>query len=147
MKKFVMVALLGLLAIAPGCTLYGERPVINHWADATGGQGLENSFWEAVKSKSWDDLSGHVADNYLNLTSQGKMDRTAALARLQHFHLESYSLQDVQTELHGNTFVVTYQLILRGTFDDKPLSSDPVRMMTVWQHQAKGWVAIARSEM
>jgi hypothetical protein len=81
------------------------------------------------------------------MTPEGKLDRAAAVDRLQRFHLDDYVFENVHSELHGNTFVVTYELVLRGTFDDKPLSSDPVRMMTVWQQQSRGWVAIARSEM
>ena len=146
-RRLLVLALLGLLAIAPACTLYGERPVINHWADATGGQGLERSFWEDVKNKSWDDLSGHIAANYIAVTPAGKMDQAAALENLQHFDLKNYSLGNVQTELHGNTFVVTYELTLEGKFNDKPLPPEAVRMMTVWQQQKRGWVAIARSEL
>lgn len=142
----MMLMLLSVLAFLPGCTLYGERKVVNHWADATGGIGFERSFWEDVKDKNWNQLSGHVAGNYLAITSQGTMDRAAALERLQHMNLKSYSLANVKAELNGNTFVVTYQLTLEGTSDDKPISPDPMRMMTVWQQQKRGWVAIARSE-
>src|SRR5580704_12780283 len=144
--RLMMFMLLSVLAFLPGCTLYGERKVVNHWADATGGIGFERSFWEDVKDKNWDQLSGHVADNYLVTTSQGAMDRATALERLRHMDLKSYSLAKVKAELNGNTFVVTYQLTLEGEIDDKPISPDPVRMMTVWQQQKRGWVAIARSE-
>jgi hypothetical protein len=142
-----LLALLGLLALVPACTLWGEHPVVNHWKDATGGQGLERSFWEDVKTRSWNDLSGHIAGNYVAITPQGRLDRAAALERLQHFDLKDYTLADVKTELHGNTFVVTYQLTLDGKLDDKPFSSEPLRVMTVWQQQKRGWVAIARTEM
>ena len=143
----MMLMLLSVLAFLPGCTLYGEHKVVNHWADATGGIGFERSFWEDVKGKNWNQLSGHIAGNYLAITPQGTMDRTTALERLQRMDLKSYSLANVKAELNGNTFVVTYQLTLEGTIDDKPISSDPMRMMTVWQQQKRGWVAIARSEM
>ncbi len=142
----MVLVVLGILAFLPGCTLYGDRPVVNHWADATGGIGFERSFWEDVKGKNWNQLSGHIAGNYLVITPQGTMDRAAAFERLQHMDLKSYSLGEVKTELHGNTFVVTYQLTLEGTMDGNPLPSQPMRMMTVWQHQSRSWVAIARSE-
>lgn len=146
-RRLILLAALALLASAPACTLYGDRPVVNHWKDATGGEGLERSFWENVKDKSWDQLEGHIALNYVAITPEGKMDRAAALERLRHFNVEHYSLADLHTELNGNTFVVTYELRLQGKFGDQPLSLQPVSMMTVWQQQKKGWVAIARSEM
>jgi len=140
------IVLAVLLAFLPGCTLYGDRPVVNHWADATGGISFERSFWEDVKDKNWNQLSGHVADNYLVTNAQGILDRATAFERLQHMDLKSYSLANVKAELNGNTFVVTYQLTLEGTMDDKPIPSAPMRIMTVWQQQKRGWVAIARSE-
>jgi len=143
----MVLAVLGLLVSLAACTLYGDRPVVNHWADATGGISFERSFWEDVKDKNWNQLSGHVADNYLETNAQGTMDRAAAFDRLQHMDLKSYSLAEVKTELHGDTFVVTYQLTLEGTVDGKALPSQPVHVMTVWQHQSRSWVAIARSEM
>jgi hypothetical protein len=146
-SRLIFLLLLGALALLPACTLYGDRPVVNHWADATGGIGFERSFWEDVKTKSWDDLSHHIGGNYEVMTPEGKLDRATALDRLQRFHIDDYLFENVHSELNGSTFVVTYQLVLRGTFNDKPISSTPVGIMTVWQQQSKGWMTIARSEM
>jgi len=41
--------------------------------------------------------------------------------------------------------VVTYSITLRGTFAGQALPSSPVLMMTVWQKQKAGWMAIAHS--
>jgi hypothetical protein len=146
-RRLIWLLLLGLLAWAPACTLYGERPVVDHWKDATGGEGLERSFWEDVKTKSWDELDGHVASNYIAMMPTGKMDRAAAFERLRHFDLKDFSLANVQTELHADTFVVTYQMTLIGKFDDQPFTAQPVPMMSLWQHEKRGWVTIARTEL
>jgi len=53
----------------------------------------------------------------------------------------------LETEMHGETFVVTYEITMRGKFAGQPLPSGPVRMMTVWQKQSAGWMAIAHSVM
>jgi len=143
-KGFVLIALLAALACLAGCTLYGEHKVVNHWADATGGISFERSFWEDVKSKKWDELSRHVAGNYLLTTPQGTLHHDEALERLRHLDLKNYTLSEVHSELNGNTFVVVYDLTLEGTSDGKPLTNEPSRVMTVWQHQGKGWLAIAR---
>lgn len=99
-----------------------------------------------VKGKNWSQLSGHIAGNFLVTNAQGTMGRAAAFEHLQHMDLKSYSLAEVKTELHGDTFIVTYQLTLEGTMDEEPLPSQPLHVMTVWQHQSRSWVAIARSE-
>ena len=128
-----------------GCTLWGEHPV-THWKDATGGEGLERSYWEDVKAKHWTEIDRHLAGNYVLVTPEdGRLDRAAALSRLQDLQLDQYSLGDMQTELNGGTLIVTYNITLRGTSGGQPLPSVPMRMMTVWQQQKRGWLVIAHT--
>ncbi|HUK23201.1 MAG TPA: nuclear transport factor 2 family protein [Terriglobales bacterium] len=128
-----------------GCTLWPEHRV-NTWKDATGAEGLERSFWRDVKDKDWGELERHLSGNYVSFTlGEGRMDRAAALARFQQLQLQDYSLGDIQTELNGSTLVVTYTILMRGTYAGEPLPASPVRMMTVWQQQKSGWLAIAHA--
>lgn len=135
------------ILLLTGCTLWREHTV-NTWGDATGGEGLERSFWQEVKAKNWTGLEHHVAANYVSVTpEEGRFDRAAALQHLQQLKLDEFSLGDVQTELSGNTIVVTYAITMRGTFSGQPVPAGKVRMMTVWQQQKAGWMAIAHSVM
>jgi hypothetical protein len=64
------------------------------------------------------------------------------------WQLKDYALGDMQTELNGTTIVVTYTITLHGTVSGpgaQPLPTTPQHMMTVWQQQKAGWVAIAHS--
>lgn len=136
---FCAVVLLG------GCTVWRERPVSN-WSDVTGGEGLERAFWKDVKAKNWNQLERHIAGNFVSVTPvEGRLDRTAALQHLQPLQLDDYSLGDFQIELNAATLVVTYTITMRGTLAGQPLPTAPVRMMTVWQQQKTGWMAIAHS--
>ena len=74
-----------------------------------------------------------------------RLDKAAALAHLQQLQLDDYTLGDVHAEMNGDTFVVTYTVAMKGTFAGQPLPSEPVRMMTVWQKEKSGWMAIAHS--
>ena len=47
--------------------------------------------------------------------------------------------------MNGDTFVVSYTIILKGSFQGKPFPDQPQRRVTVWQRQKSGWVAIAHS--
>jgi hypothetical protein len=137
--------LLAVLVPSTGCTLWGEHPVKN-WQDATGGEGLERNYWTDVKAKRWDQLGQHLAGNYVSFTpEEGRLDRAAALDHLRPLQLEEYSLGDFETELNGQTLVVTYTITMRGTYAGQTLPAAPVRMMTVWQQEKMGWVAIAHS--
>ncbi len=138
--------LLTLLLLLPGCTMWREHPGSSKWTDATGGEGLERSFWKEVKDKRWNELEHHLAGNYIAVSpEQGRLDKASALARLQQLQLDDYTLGDVQTELNSDTFVVSYTIAMRGTIAGQALPSEPVRMMTVWQKQKAGWMAIAHS--
>ena len=129
-----------------GCTMWREHPGSTKWSDATGGEGLERSFWQEVKDKEWNELEHHMAGNFIAVSpEQGRLDKAAALAHLKQLQLDDYTLGDVQTELNSDTFVVSYTVAMRGTIAGQPLPSEPVRMMTVWQKQKAGWVAIAHS--
>ena len=138
--------LLTALLLLSGCTMWREHPGSTKWTDATGGEGLERSFWKEVKDKKWNELERHMAGNFMAVSpDQGRLDKAAALAHLQQLKLDDYTLGDFQTELNSDTFVVSYTVGMRGTIAGQPLPSEPVRMMTVWQKQKAGWMAIAHS--
>jgi hypothetical protein len=144
------------LIFAAGCTFYGEHPA-RKLSDATGGEGLERIFWKDVAAANWTELGRLLASNYVGMTPSGPIDREAALAQYQQWQLKDFSLGDVKTEMNGNTIVVTYSITLNGAAGggnkgggtagsgSQPLPSTPQQMMTVWQQQKSGWVAIAHS--
>ena len=52
---------------------------------------------------------------------EGHLDRAAALAHLEQFQwLEECSLGDFQTELTGETLVVTYTITMRVRWEARP---------------------------
>jgi hypothetical protein len=139
--------LLGAMVVLAGCTVWREHAV-RSWSDVTGGESLERNFWKEVKAKNWKELDQHIAGNYVSVTPQeGRLDRAAALAHYQPLQLDDFALGDFQIELNGSTLVVTYTITMRGTYGGQPLPTAPVRMMTVWQQQKAGWLAIAHSVM
>lgn len=139
-----VLALLSLLLLA-GCTVWAEHPA-RTWAEATGGEGLERNFWKEVKARNWNELERHLAGNYISFTpEEGRMDRAATLAHLQQLQLDEFSLGNFESELNGQALVVTYTITMRGSFAGQPVPAAPVRMMTVWQEQKAGWMAIAHT--
>ncbi len=134
------------MIFAASCTFYGEHPA-RKLSDATGGEGLERIFWKDVVAADWTELGRLLASNYVGITPSGTIDREAALAQYRQWQLKSFSLGDVKTEMNGNTIVVTYSITVSGTAGSgsQALPSVPQQMMTVWQQQKSGWIAIAHS--
>jgi len=143
-----LVMLLGFSFSLTACTLWPEqRAYTSNWEQSTGGEALERNFWKEVKAKNWTELERHIAANFTAINPNGMNDRAGTLERLKTFEVEDYSFGDVDTQMNGDTFVVTYTLVLRGTRGGEPLSGEPRRMMSVWQQQKTGWVIIAHTSI
>jgi hypothetical protein len=136
------------LMSTPGCTFYGEHPA-RALSEATGGEGLERVFWKEVQAANWVEVERALASNYSGVTPGGALDRSATLQQYRQWQLKDFALGDLKTELNGNTIVVTYTITLNGSLNGpggpQPLPAAPQHMMTVWQQQKAGWVAIAHS--
>lgn len=126
------------------CTFYRDRPA-RSFSEATGGEGLERVFWKELQAGNWVEVKRALASNYAGVTPAGTLDRSATLAQYHQWQLKDYVLGDLGTEMNGTTIVVTYTITLHGTAGSQPLPSAPQHMMTVWQQQKAGWVAIAHS--
>ena len=81
-SRLAIFVLLSALLLFAGCTMWREHPGSSKWTDATGGEGLERSFWREVKDKKWKELEQHIAGNYIAVSpEQGRLDKAAALAQ------------------------------------------------------------------
>jgi Domain of unknown function (DUF4440) len=145
MRRLTLLLCLLSLGMGSACTLWPRHGVVNTWTNATGGEGFERSFWRDVKEQNWTELDRHVASNYSLMTSGGRLDRAAALDYWKKYQIDAYSISAMDVELHGHTLVVTYSILLRGTFAGKPLPAAPMHVMAVWEEQKRAWEAIAHS--
>jgi hypothetical protein len=145
----LILMLMFMLIFAPACTFYGDHPA-RALSEATGGEALERVFWKDVRAANWVEVERALASNYAGVTPSGTLDRAATLDQYRGWQLKDYALGNLKTELNGSTIVVTYTITLNGiiangTGGSQPLPSAPQHMMTVWQQQKAGWVAIAHS--
>src|SRR6266851_3664872 len=146
---FALMSLVIFMTFESACTFYRDRPA-RTLSEATGGEGLERVFWKDVQAANWVEVERALASNYAGVTPSATLDRSATLEQYRSWQLKDYTLGDLKTELNGTTIVVTYIITLNGvtvngTAGSQPLSSAPQHMMTVWQQQKAGWVAIAHS--
>jgi hypothetical protein len=148
-SPLLTIALALLVSLSSACTFYADKPA-RSMEEATGGEGLERVFWKNVQTANSVGLERALASNYASVTSAGTLDRSATIEQYKTWQLKDYSIGDWQIELNGSTLVVTYTITLNGTITGRsgasqPLPSAPQHMMTVWQQQKKGWIAIAHS--
>ena len=146
-RTAVIATICSLLLMLAGCTVWGEhKPTV--WTDITGGESLEKVFLHEVQAKHWTDLESRLAPNFVLTIPEGTFDRAAGLEHLKQLQIRDLSLGDLQSQLNGNTYTVTYVLNIRGTLDGKAVPIAPLRAMSVWQRQVREqWVMLAHSAM
>jgi len=140
---WLMLALISA-CILVGCTAWSEHKP-RTWKDVTGGESLERLFWRELQAKNWAELEPHLAPTYVLVTPEGTFDRAAAIERWKQYEIQEHSLGEFNIQLNGNAYIVSYTLTLRGKLAGQPIPEGPIHAMTVWQQQAREWVAIAHS--
>ena len=107
-NRLAIFMLLSAVLLMSGCTVWREHPGSSNWKDATGGEGLERSFWKEIKAKRWIEVEHRISSNFVGVSAGGgRLDKAAALSHLQELQLDDYALGDVQSEMNSDTFVVT----------------------------------------
>jgi ketosteroid isomerase-like protein len=141
-KIAVAFALAGALA---GCTMWSAKPA--SWQNATGAEQFERLWWQDVKDKKWDAVERRLAGSYVTQDGGASYNRSQAMERLKKLEISEFTLGEVEAHPGGGEIIIlTYQMSLRGSYDGQPFTLQQSRMMTVWQRQKSGWVAIAHSE-
>ena len=137
----LVLASSAVIALA-GCSVWTPKP--SSWSNASGGEQFERLWWQSVKSKDWIQVEGRLASGYVAQSSATE-NKDEALARLKQLEISDLSLGNVDVRPAGDAMIVTYSLDLRGSVAGQPVSLMQSHMMTVWQQQKRGWVAIAHS--
>jgi Domain of unknown function (DUF4440) len=145
LKRFAGLVLIGsLLLITSSCSMWKNPP--KGWNGATGGEQLERLLWDEIKAKNWPELEKRLEPMFVSTSPEARHDRATSLERWKSYDLQSVNIADVQVQSAGADFIVTAQVTLTGTAGGKPLPSQPVATLTVWQQVSKGFVAVAHSD-
>ena len=141
--RLAALPLLLSLMLGMACTIAKERPA-RTFSEATGAEALERIFWKEIQAGNWIEIERVLASNYMGTAPGALLDRAATLDQYRGWKLTDFAIADLQTELNGPTFIVTYTITLNGTSAGQPLPS-PQHMMTVWHQHKSGWMVIAHS--
>ena len=116
------------------------------WKLATGPEAYEKLFWDEVKAKNWAEVERHLGATFVAISAEGRADRAQAMAMFKQLELQDYSLGELQATPNGADMMVSYTIVMRGTYKGQPLPANPFRMMTVWQQVKGGWIAVAHAD-
>jgi len=145
MAKSLAGILVLFIIFSTACGSGWKEPKTYTFKTATGAEQYERLFWDAVKNKDRLAISSHLASNFVRQDESGTKNKEQYLAELDQTKLADYSLAEVNVTPQGMDMIVTYLITLHGTKDGKPLPTEPIRHMSVWQQHKAGWVLVAQS--
>ncbi len=138
--------LLVLLAGMSGCTAWKDKPP-SQWSQASGGEQLERLLWRDLSANKWDTLRQRLSATYVYVSPEGVRDRDTTIEFLRQLEISDYTLGDFQVRASAPDVIVTYTASFRGKFDGRAFSTQSRRVLAVWQHTDKGWIATAHAEI
>jgi hypothetical protein len=118
------------------CTMW-NKPA-SGWSGATGGEKIEQYFWDDVKKKDFRNIELHLSSSVVVTGPAGAMDRAAFLQQLHS--VTSASLGECGSHVNGEDLMITC-IVQR---DGNPAGR--FSTLSVWQQYKKGWVMVAHSE-
>lgn len=110
------------------------------WSGATGGEKLEQFFWDDVRKKDFRSIELHLSSTLVVSGPGGSMDRATFLQQLHSYELTSVSLSECVSHLNGADLMITCTVQREGTPGGRSST------LSVWQQYTKGWVMVAHAE-
>jgi len=121
------------------CTMWNKTA--SGWSGATGGEKIEQYFWDDVKNKDFRSVELRVSSTLVASGPSGRMDRAAFLQQIRSANASSVTLTDCASHLNGGDLMITCTLQRDGR------SAGRFTTLSVWQQYSKGWLLVAHSEV
>ncbi len=107
----------------------------------------EKAIWDAIKTKDYAGFEGMLADNFVEVLSEGVIDKAGSLAGVKQFEPSEINFSDWKfLSIDKDLFLVVYTVSVRGKFAGEEVPSDPVRSSSVWVNRGGKWLGAYHQE-
>jgi hypothetical protein len=160
MKRIIILA--SLLLAASGCTTTTQAPATNAPAQTNANTAAtpkaaaiseadiiarEKQLWDLLKNKDFDGFAAMIADDGIEVISQGINDKAAIIKEVKDLALTDVTLSDWKVVMiDTDAAVVTYTVSAKGTAGGQPIDPKPARTSTAWVNRGGKWLAIYHQE-
>ena len=130
-----------ILLVAVGlssCTMWKNQA--KGWSGATGGEKIEQYFWDDVKSKDFRKVQQFLSSTLVASGPNGASDKDGFFKQLQAANITSITLTDCASHLNGADLMISCTLQRDGA------GAGRFSTLSVWQQYSKGWLMVAHSE-
>jgi hypothetical protein len=107
----------------------------------------EKAIWDTIKNKDWDAFSNMLADDQMEVTGEGVLDKAASIASVKKFEPTEVVFSDWKfLSIDKDAFIVIYSANTKGKYDGKEFAPQSARASSAWVKRAGKWLAIYHQE-
>ncbi|HEX8069913.1 MAG TPA: nuclear transport factor 2 family protein [Pyrinomonadaceae bacterium] len=107
----------------------------------------EKAVWDALKRKDYAAFGDMMADEFVIVSEDGIENKQQMMTEIKNFAPTDVTFSDWRfLPIDNDAAVVTYQTVVKGTGDGKPLPEKPERNSSVWIRRGDKWVAVFHQE-
>jgi hypothetical protein len=109
----------------------------------------EKAIWDALKNKDYAAFGNMLAEDSLEVTSDGVFDKAGSTAGIKDFEPSEVALSDWKfLSIDKDAFLITYSVSVKGKFKGKeiPKEMESARASSAWVSRGGKWLAIYHQE-
>ena len=107
----------------------------------------EKAIWDTIKNKDWDAFANTLAEDQLEVTGEGVLDKAASIASVKEFEPTEVNFSDWKfLSIDKNLYVVTYTANTKGKYNGKELPPQTARCSSAWINRGGKWLATYHQE-
>lgn len=107
----------------------------------------EKAIWDAIKDKDYDAFGNMVADDQVEVTGEGVLDKAASIAGVKDFEPTEVTFSDWKfTSISKDAFLVNYTANVKGKFKGKEFPAQSGRCSSAWVNRGGKWSATYHQE-
>jgi hypothetical protein len=107
----------------------------------------EKAIWDAIKAKDYDAFGNMLADDQVEVTGEGVLDKAASITAVKDFEPVELAFSDWKfSSIDKDAFIVTYTVSVKGKFKGKDFPTQSGRCSSAWVNHGGKWLAAYHQE-
>jgi hypothetical protein len=107
----------------------------------------EKASWEAIKNKDYAAFESMLADDRIEVLSDGVMDKAGTMAGVKPFEPSEFNFSDWRfLPIDKDMFVLVYTVAVRGKYQGKEFPLETARCASAWVNRGGKWLATFHQE-
>jgi hypothetical protein len=107
----------------------------------------EKAIWETIKNKDYDAFASMLADDQIEVTSEGVFDKATSITGIKEFEPSEVVFSDWKfLSIDKDAFLISYTAKVKGKYKGKEFPEESGRATSAWVSRGGKWLAIYHQE-